>query len=59
MTGEMAVKYFNGEVVNVGDMPIEYLASEELEVSINWDTAEAIGIEIPEDIKALSTTQPE
>ncbi|MGN1097839.1 MAG: ABC transporter substrate-binding protein, partial [Clostridia bacterium] len=59
MTGEMAVKYFNGEVVNVGDMPIEYLASEELEVSINWDTVEAIGIEIPEDIKALSTTQPE
>ena len=59
MTGEMAVRYLNGEVASIGDMPIEYLPAEDLEVAINWDTAAAIGITIPEELQALSITQPE
>lgn len=49
-TGEMAVRYFKGEVTSVGDMPIEYQPTENLKIVLNLDTAEAIGIEIPEDI---------
>lgn len=53
-TGEMAVRYFAGEVASVGEMPIEYLASDDLELQVNWDTAAAIGITIPDDIAARS-----
>lgn len=48
MTGEMAVKVIEG--ADVSKMPIEYLNAEDLEITINNDTAEAIEITIPEEL---------
>ena len=53
MTGEMAIRYFNGEA-SVGEMPIEYQDQDSLQLAINWDTADAIGITIPEELAAQS-----
>jgi putative ABC transport system substrate-binding protein len=48
MTGKMAVKVLGGE--DVSKMPIEYLDAKELSITVNEDTAKAIGITIPEEL---------
>lgn len=49
-TGKQAVRVFNGE--DIAQMPIEYLAPEELTVAVNKDVAELLNITIPADILA-------
>ena len=48
LTGKMAVRILKGES-KPADMPIEYL--EKFDLSINYETAEKLGIEIPEELK--------
>ncbi|MFT4143922.1 MAG: ABC transporter substrate-binding protein [Mobilitalea sp.] len=50
LTGKQAVKIIKGEA-KIGDMPIEYLPVDSLELSINEEVAEKLGITIPEDLK--------
>ncbi len=50
LTGKQAVKIIKGEA-KIGDMPIEYLPVESLELAINEEVAEKLGITIPEDLK--------
>ena len=45
-TGDMAVDILNGQ--NPGDMPVRMMTK--MDVSVNTDTAEAIGVTIPEDV---------
>ena len=45
-TGEMAVKVINGE--DIASMPIEY--TNNVDISINLDTAKACGIEFPSEV---------
>ncbi|MCH5188604.1 MAG: hypothetical protein J1F63_09385 [Oscillospiraceae bacterium] len=49
-TGRMAVRYLSGEVESVGDMPVEQLSDDELDIVVNWELASAMGI-TPEDIE--------
>ena len=57
-TAAMAVKVLNGE--DTATMPVEYQTSEDvLEIAINTETAEKLGITIPEDILAKATILPE
>lgn len=51
-TGEMAVRILNGEE-EPADMPIEYL--NEYDFSINTETAEELGIEIPAELAEKNT----
>lgn len=50
MTGIQATKILAGQS-NPADMPIEYLDSSKLEISINKKTAEKLKIEIPADLQ--------
>ncbi|MDF2843700.1 MAG: transporter substrate-binding protein [Herbinix sp.] len=50
LTGKQAVKIIKGEA-KIADMPIEYLPVESLELAINEEVAEKLGITIPEDLK--------
>lgn len=50
LTGKQAVKIIKGEA-KIGDMPIEYLSVDSLELAINEEVAEKLGITIPEDLK--------
>lgn len=43
-TGQMAVRYLTGEVASMGDMPVEQLSADELNIVVNWETASALGI---------------
>jgi len=52
-TGLMAVKLLNGEA-NISEMPIETASG--FDYCINSDTAAAIGVEIPEDMKDFTVT---
>ena len=57
-TAAMAVKVLNGE--DTATMPVEYQTSEDvLEIAINTETAEKLGITIPDDILAKATILPE
>lgn len=49
LAGKMAVSILNGES-EPADMAIEYLPSEDCTLTINMKTAEALGLEIPQDI---------
>lgn len=58
-TAEMAVKILKGEATP-SEMPVEYQTSEDiLEIAVNTDTAEKLGITIPEDILDSATIFPE
>lgn len=58
-TAAMAVKILKGEATP-GEMPVEYQTSEDvLEIAINEETAEALGITIPEDVLNSATIFPE
>lgn len=58
-TAEMAVKILKGEATP-GELPVEYQTSEDiLEIAVNTDTAEKLGITIPEDILDSATIFPE
>lgn len=48
-TGLQAVKILKGEA-KVEDMPIEYLAQEDLEMAVNEEAAKTLGITIPDSI---------
>ncbi len=48
-TGLQAVKILKGEA-KVEDMPIEYLAEEDLEMAVNEEAAKTLGITIPDSI---------
>ena len=50
MTAEQAIKILL-ENADISTMPIAYSSEKDLAVSINEDTAAAIGIEIPADLK--------
>ncbi len=50
LTGKQAVKIIKGDA-KIADMPIEYLPVDSLELSINEEVAEKLGITIPEDLK--------
>lgn len=50
MTGEMAVKILKGEATPA-ETPIGYLSADKCELSINEETAELLGITIPDDLK--------
>lgn len=50
MTGRQAVQIIEGKNTTA-NMPIEYLPDEEFQLTINEETATAIGIEIPEELK--------
>ena len=52
-TGEMAVEILQG--ADPSTMPIAYLPAEDCELTINQTTADALGITIPDDIKATAT----
>ena len=57
-TAAMAVKVLNGE--DTATMPVEYQTSEDvLEIAINTETADKLGITIPDDILAKATILPE
>ena len=44
-TGQMAVRYLTGEVDSVGDMPVEQLSEDELDIIVNREpVTEALGI---------------
>ncbi len=49
-TGEMAVKILKG--ADPASMPIEYLPTEECELTINQTAADELGLTIPEDLLA-------
>ena len=58
-TAAMAVKILKGEATP-GEMPVEYQTSEDvLEIAVNTETAEKLGITIPEDILDSATIFPE
>lgn len=50
LTGKQAVKIIKGDA-KIADMPIEYLPVDSLELAINEEVAEKLGITIPEDLK--------
>lgn len=50
LTGEMAVKILKGEATPA-EMPIGYLSADKCELRINDETAELLGITIPDDLK--------
>ena len=57
-TAAMAVKILKGEATSA-EMPVEYQTDEAvLEIAINTDTAEALGIVIPEDVLSKATIMP-
>ena len=57
-TAAMAVKILKGEA-SPADMPVEYQISEDvLEVAINTETAEKLGVTIPDDLKSTATLLP-
>ena len=57
-TAAMAVKILKGEA-SPAEMPVEYQTDEAvLEIAINKQTADALGIEIPEDILSKATILP-
>ncbi len=57
-TAAMAVKILKGEA-SPAEMPVEYQTDEAvLQIAINTQTAEALGIEIPEDILSKATILP-
>ena len=57
-TAAMAVKILKGEATPA-EMPVEYQTDEAvLEIAVNTETAEALGIEIPEDILSKATIMP-
>ncbi len=57
-TAAMAVKILKGEA-SPADMPVEYQTSEDiLEVAINTETAEKLGVTIPDDLKSTATLLP-
>ena len=57
-TAAMAVKILKGEA-SPADMPVEYQTSEDiLEVAINTETADKLGITIPDDLKSTATLLP-
>lgn len=57
-TAAMAVKILKGEA-SPADMPVEYQTDENvLEVAINTETADKLGITIPEDLKSTATLLP-
>lgn len=54
----MAVKVLKGEA-EPASMPIEYQTDEGvLEVAINTETADKLGITIPDDVKSTATLLP-
>lgn len=58
-TAAMAVKILKGEATPA-DMPVEYQTSEDiLEIAVNTETAETLGITIPEDVLDKATIFPE
>ena len=57
-TAAMAVKILKGESTPA-EMPVEYQTDEAvLEIAINTETADALGLEIPEDILSKATIMP-
>ena len=57
-TAKMAVKILSGEATPA-EMPVEYQTDEAvLEVAINKETADALGIAIPEDLLNTATILP-
>ena len=57
-TAAMAVKVLKGEA-EPASMPIEYQTDEGvLEVAINTETADKLGITIPDDVKSTATLLP-
>ena len=57
-TAAMAVKILKGEA-SPADMPVEYQTDEAvLQIAINSQTAEALGIEIPEEVLSKATVMP-
>lgn len=53
-TGAMADRVLKGE--NPGDMPIEY--AKDVALAINFETAEAIGLQIPDTLKQTAKAVP-
>lgn len=49
LTGKQAVKIIKGEA-EISEMPIEYLPTEELTLTVNEEVAAQLGITIPEDL---------
>lgn len=56
LTGEQAVKIIKGEA-ETASMPIEYLPTDQLTLTINEDVAAQLGITIPDDLKTAASTQ--
>lgn len=57
-TAAMAVKILKGEA-EPASMPIEYQTDESvLEVAINTETADKLGITIPDEVKSTATLLP-
>ena len=57
-TAAMAVKILKGEATPA-EMPVEYQTDEAvLEIAINTESAEALGIDIPEEILSKATIMP-
>lgn len=57
-TAAMAVKILKGEA-EPASMPVEYQTDENvLEVAINTETAEKLGIKIPDDLAKTATLLP-
>lgn len=56
-TGAMAIKILVDKV-SIADLPVEYQDKSKLAVSINTDTATALGIEIPEELLNTATVFP-
>lgn len=56
-TGEMAIKILVDKK-SVADLPVEYQDKSKLAVTVNTDTAAAIGVEIPEELLKTATVFP-
>ena len=56
-TAAMAVQILKGEA-DPASMPVQYQPAEDLQVAINTETADALGITIPEDLKGTATLLP-
>lgn len=58
-TAAMAVKILKGEA-EPKDMPVEYQTDENvLEIAVNTETADKLGITIPDDVLSNATLLPE
>ncbi len=44
--GRMAVRYLGGEAASLGDMPVEIQPAGEAEITVNYETAKALGVDV-------------